>query len=61
MTGRPVEYSHAIVCGMFAVEEKPKDKKAYAWRDARGPMVGRFDKKIQDHRDDDNESAELQK
>jgi len=33
-------------------------KKAYAWRDAGGRIVGRSDKKIQDRRDAENESAE---
>jgi hypothetical protein len=39
--------------------KQTKRQKAYALRDAGGPMVGRFDKKIRDRWDDDNGSAEL--
>jgi len=40
-------------------QRKPdQKKKAYAWRDAGGRIVGRFDKKIQDRWDAENESAE---
>ena len=35
-----------------------KKQKAYARRDAGGEIVGRSDKKIQDRRDAENESAE---
>jgi len=38
-----------------------KRQKAYAARDAGGRIVGRFDKMIQDHRDDESGSALSQK